>query len=652
MKKSRIIAILCCLTMLFSVAACSKEGGSGGQSATGTIDTSNGEVPYEGGTHIYNYTSTGKNIVEGATSDYKIVYPADFEADESTAADEIRYWIEESTGVRLEKVTDEGLTYSSDSKYISVGDTTLAEQAGVTLTEDVGYSGFQIKTEGDSIFLIGETASGVLFGSYELLYRLVNFRTYSSDMSVCDEKTSIELYDFDITDIPDFEYRMTQYGFVRYNETTANRMRMNQEGDVWISVGGNYWHNTFKYLPPDDYLEDHPDWYDSSSSPQQLCFLAHGDDEPGGEAEQLYNTFLTNFISYLDANPDIYNITITQEDVNVWCECPACNAQQEKYGTDAATIVQFCNKISDGVKAHYEALGQTRDINICFFAYHKTETAPVKLVDGEYQPIDDSVICRDNVSVFYAPIFADYSHSFYEQENSNVATTLEGWRALSDKLYLWIYSTNFSYYLYPYNSFNSMQGNYWFALNHGGSYMFDQAQYNNYNSTGWGRLKAYLNSELQWDASQNMNDLIDEFFENYYAEAAEPMRELFNMYRTHFAYIEEYLGVGGAIGGRYYGSEYWPIGTLNAMLDKIDEAYAAIDSLQRTDPARYSTMYDRICIESIAYRFLKINNYSSRFTASDLLAEQESFRDDCERMNLTKFSESSDISTLWTEWGI
>lgn len=87
-----------------------------------------------------------------------------------------------------------------------------------------------------------------------------------------------------------------------------------------------------------------------------------------------------------------------------------------------------------------------------------TTNAPViKNADGSYSPVDDSVVCRDNVCVFYAPIDADYSHSFYETENASFAETMDAWRALSDKLYLWLYSTNFHYYLYPFNSFNSMQ---------------------------------------------------------------------------------------------------------------------------------------------------------------------------------------------------
>ena len=653
MKVKKIIAAACGVCMLFTVAACGGRGGETGGGGTTPADTQtySSYEQYTGGTHIYNYTETGRYIVSGGTSEYTIVYPAGVSGDIVTATTELSSWIENATGVDIGITTDEGLSYTSSSKYISLGDTAVAAAAQVALDEDVdvGFSGFQIKTKGESVFVLGETGSGVLFGTYELLYRLIGFVTYSGDEIYYESKTQVPLYDFDITDIPDFEYRVTAYGLSTYNAALANRLRYNQQEDVWIPVDVYNWHNTFKYLPPDDYKEAHPLWYDNADNPQQLCFLAHGDTK---EADALYETLLTELIGYLDQYPERNNITITQEDVNVWCECEACNKQQEKYGTDAATIVQFCNRISEGVEAHYAELGQTRDINICFFAYHKTESAPVTLVDGEYVPVDDSVICRDNVVVFYAPIFADYSHSFYDTENQIYAETLDGWRVLSDRLYLWIYSTNFSYYFYPYNSFNSMQGNYWFALNHGGSYMFDQGQWNNYNSTGWGTLKTYLNSRLQWDSSLNMNDLIDDFFDVYFKDAAEPMKELFSMYRAHFSHMENDLGAGGGIGGRFYTSEYWPLGTLDSFLAKTDEAYAAIAPLQVSDPQLYSDLYDRICLESLAYRWMKITNYPSRFTNTALVAEQEAFKADCERLNVNKDAESSDATNLWATWGI
>ena len=328
MKAKKIIAAACGVCMLFTVAACGGRGGETGGGGTTPTDTQtySSYEQYTGGTHIYNYTETGRYIVSGGTSEYTIVYPAGVSGDIVTATTELSSWIENATGVDIGITTDEGLSYTSSSKYISLGDTAVAAAAEVALDEDVdvGFSGFQIKTKGESVFVLGETGSGVLFGTYELLYRLIGFVTYSGDEIYYESKTQVPLYDFDITDIPDFEYRVTAYGLSTYNAALANRLRYNQQEDVWIPVDGYNWHNTFKYLPPDDYKEAHPLWYDNKDNPQQLCFLAHGNTK---EADALYETLLNELIGYLDQYPERNNITITQEDVNVWCECEACNKQ-------------------------------------------------------------------------------------------------------------------------------------------------------------------------------------------------------------------------------------------------------------------------------------------------------------------------------------
>lgn len=642
MKIWKITAVLCCLIMAFSLVGCKRSA-----QPVDTIDVSEGEVLYTGGTHVFNIKKTNRNIVENGKSEYKIVVPADAESEITVAADEIKVWVQKSTGVILETLTDADAAWSSSAKYISLGDTKTAEAAGVALTEEVGFSGYQIKSKGECVFVLGETDSGVLFGAYELLYDLVNFRAYSSDEYAYDEKTEIAFSEYDVTDIPDFNYRVTAYGLSTNDAYLARRLRYNQSDDVWIPVDGATWHNTFKYLPPETYKTEHPKWYSGDGT--QLCFLAHGDE---AEAEELYQTLLAKLISCLEEYPDRQNITITQEDKRTWCDCAACKENLQKYGTDAATVVQFCNRIAEDVEKYFAEKNSSRQVNICFRLPYDDERARDQkrgrqlFSRGRFRGVP-----RQRVRV----LRADRRRllAFLLRNGKRLFRGNDGRvRALSDKLYLWLYSTNFHYYLYPFNSFNSMQGNYWFALNRGGSYMFDQGQWNNSNSTGWGRLKVWLNSKLQWDSSLNMNELIDEFFGNYYKQAAEPMRELFDLYRMQCVYIEETLNTTGGIYLNNVKSEFWPQSTLNALLGKIDEAYAAIEPLKESDGELYASLRDRICLESLAYRYLYIELYSGRMTSGEALEEKNSFKEDCTALNVTKVKEGGDISELWASWGI
>lgn len=117
-------------------------------------------------------------------------------------------------------------------------------------------------------------------------------------------------------------------------------------------------------------------------------------------------------------------------------------------------------------------------------------------------------------------------------------------------------------------------------------------------------------------------------------------------------YIEETLNTTGGIYLNNVKSEFWPQSTLNALLGKIDEAYAAIEPLKESDGELYASLRDRICLESLAYRYLYIELYSGRMTSGEALEEKNSFKEDCTALNVTKVKEGGDISELWASWGI
>ena len=63
------------------------------------------------------------NIVANGKSEYTIIYPADYEAGEKSAANEMQSYIEASTGVKIPMVTDENFNGKEDGKYICIGNT-------------------------------------------------------------------------------------------------------------------------------------------------------------------------------------------------------------------------------------------------------------------------------------------------------------------------------------------------------------------------------------------------------------------------------------------------------------------------------------------------------------------------------------------------
>ena len=206
-----------------------------------------------------------------------------------------------------------------------------------------------------------------------------------------------------------------------------------------------------------------------------------------------------------------------------------------------------------------------------------------------------------------------------------------------------MYGANFQDYLLPFDNFSSMQPNYQYAYENGAIYLFDQMQWNNVSGTDWYRLKQYLSSQLLWNVQLDVPHLIEEWFENYFKDAAPEMKRLFDEERAWFAHLaeEDPTSVGSINTKKLLNAQYWPKNLLEGWLDAIDEAYAAIEEYKSEDPALYTKLYDRICQESISFRYLLVTLYPDSF--DDLAAEKASLKADCFRLGVTRSAEFQQV---------
>lgn len=635
-----------------ALAGCSPEeqqgNGTGGTPPVGIV-TQPEEHKTTMGIHKINVGTTQTDFVADRKTDYTVITPA--QADkfiEEAAALMVRH-VAPATGAALSTATDEGLTWNKESKWIVLGSRSLFEAAGLTMPEeDIGSSGYYIRTVGNSVFVMSEGTHGVQNGALEVLRHAVGYEMYADDTVAYSVQPgdTVKLPDFDITEAPDFTYFMTSN---RMSADAVTGMRFTSE--VYIPVEGTVWHNSFCYLDPNDY-PDHPEWF-SLDDKTQLCYTARGNAE---YFEAMLDEFMKKMTPAVEARPDLDNITITIQDNTDACRCPACTAEFEKYGTDSAAVVKFCNTVSDRLGAYFKEKaekegGEVRNVNILFFAYRKMFTPPVREVNGKFEPIDESVVCRDNVGVYIAPIDAAYNASFYDEINRTTADVIEGWGVCSKMLHMWLYETNYSYYLYPLNSYDSMLETYRFCKNNNAILMFPEGQYNQGNVTAFGKLKEYFNSKALWNVNVDYATILDDFFANYFREAAEPMRRYFDELQAQLKYIEQnYPEVGGGIYDNIAQARFWPKRMLEQWLGYMDEAYAAIEPYKATDPLLYDVLREHILLETIFPRFALVTLHTGSYSQQTLKAMRDEFRSDCTALDITMYSELTPLSAIFSSW--
>lgn len=600
--------------------------------------------------HEISCYDTDKDLLKNGKTEYKILIPASPASDENLAASELTSLFRESTSVDLEIVRESDATPTG--KYISIGRTKLLENSSLAVDKaEVGNDGYVIRTMGDNVFICGGGDKGSLYGTYEFLAQTLGFETFSADCYSLDKNVSgIKLKDYNVKERPDFAKRVEGYKFVRDDKTYLNRMRQQSYIDTWIYVIGDTpreVHNSLQYLPPSKWKGSNPDWY--ASGQQQLCYTAHGNAE---EREKMITEVARVMIEYLKQFPDRDIITFTQEDRTFWCTCDACAAENQKYGTDSAAVIKFTNEVNRKVRTWMtteEGRPYARDLSILFFAYYSTVAAPVtKTADG-YKPIDETVKCDDGVSVFYAPIEMDYTSSINASVNDEYRDNLLAWSAISDKIFVWFYSTNFkANYLIPYDNFATMQELYKFAKSVNVEMLYDQSQASQAGgATAFYIFKEYLTAKLEWNVSLDVDELTDRFFKNYFGEASVPMRKMYDEIRVRTA-IAKADGLYGNSKSSIYQematAEIWPQSLLERWMNYTAEALEAIEPIKEKSASRYSSLRKHIIAERIFPTYMLIDKYDAQYSEAEVNTMKTRFVSDVQEIGLTWFSEKGTMA--------
>lgn len=667
-------AILIAVMLFASLVSC----GNGGDSLTDSVNAgeSASDKPNEainpidvkeehfwyGGLHKVNVTENPQRVlVENGVSDYTIVY--DVESSKALqAANFILKHISAATGADVKITAGEDIVaVSGNDKYIVLGRRDLFSAAGLTMPEDdLAPSGYYLKTYGNSVFMEVATGFGYQQGAITLLKHVLGYTMYSED-TVVYTKTGKTIPDMEIIEKPDYGYRVQGNAV---SDEARYGMGFIKNQDIIIPVGqGGYFHNSLNYFDSSEnkidptLAEEHPKWFATNN--RELCYTARGDEE---ELELMITRVAEIIEQKAEEYPETPVITFTIQDNFYSCECTWCKKFEETYGNAAAAarVIQFTNRVAKKVDAYFEEKAaaenaEKRDLLINIFAYHHTTQAPVvKNADGSYSAMDESVVLEKNVGVFIAPIEASFTHSFYDDVNKQYAEIAEGWASLSSHVYAWLYEPNYSYYLYPFNTFDSSLETLRFFRANNSEYVWTEGQTMQTNATGFNKLKEYINSVEEFDVNCNLQEITDDFFANYFLEAAKPMRQFLSEFQIWSRKIEndETNEISGTIYEQIAVSKYWPRNLLTHWLDLIDEAYEAIEPLKYTDNAKYRIIAKHIKIESIFPRYALLTLHSGYYSQESLKAERIAFRDDCRELSIQYTAQNVGLDILYATWGI
>ncbi|NOS69017.1 MAG: DUF4838 domain-containing protein [Verrucomicrobia bacterium] len=416
---------------------------------------------------------------------------------ERTAAEELSSMLKQITGATFE--TRE-LTDSVPESAIIVGSGPLV----VKLFPEVDLSKFggeeyAIRTQDGRLLLAGGRPRGTLYAVYRFLQDELGVRYYAPWFTHIPKRSSLSLGRLNSRGKPAFEYR-DPFWFpafdgdwaARNGSTSATARLKEKHGGQMIYKG--FVHTFYPLVPPAQNFKTHPEWFSlvkgkRVSEGAQLCTT-----DP-----QLRDFIVDRVKAWLRESPDANIISVSQNDHAGACECERCAAVDEREGTHAGSLLELVNYVAEKIEPEFP------NVLVDTLAYQYTRKAPKTL-----RP-------RRNVIIRLCSIECNFAKPLTDPSNELFARDIRDWHRLTDRLYIWDYTTDFSHYLLPFPNYYVVGPNVRFFHRNGVVGLFEQGAYQS-SSGEMSELRAWVLAQLLWNPYQDDHKLVREFVEAYYGK--------------------------------------------------------------------------------------------------------------------------------------
>ncbi len=584
-------------------------------------------------------------LIKNGYTPYKVVLPQEMSTDLEAARNELLYFFELSTGITLD-VISEAEVGDVKGKYLSLGETKIAKAAGVDYSKNtVGRDGYCVKTYGDAIVMVGGTDRATVFSVYGYLKMQFHLEIYTETVFTYDETVLDKVIDVDVIDTPDIPFRAgTTYLAYRGTDYAKYRYRMSEsEHTVW----GTWAHTFFRAVPPEQYANAHPEYYNAEKT--QLAL-------ENEETPQIFADFLINEIEKNGPEIEFYNLSFEDNWAKFYYDEAKYMELEKKYGgTKSSVYMWYLNKVVKIVNAWLSENHPDWDIKFYGAAYQQTQEPPVKWDEDTQSWVvyHEDLILEPNLGIQWAPVTVETASQPYSdsEHNPQSAKHWAGWKAICSTMTVWDYSIDFYNGISPFNSYYVFKQNYTDYKEAGVEFIYAQSA-ESWKNPQFEQLRQYLMSTLAWDTSLDTETLIVNFFKAYYQEGWEYMYEYFHLLYDRTLELETSLfndgagykpntsGYGGAYPTGIQQPDNLPYLLLKRCDDLVDLALEAVDKANNKE-ARLAIRTDRITL-----RYLILNMYRNYYDSATYLAMVREFEDIAAEIGFVKIAEQVDALTV------
>jgi hypothetical protein len=452
-------------------------------------------------------------LADGAKSAYSIVVADNASPSTRHAAEELQLFLHQISGAKLPIVSDR---QAPAEREIVVGDNARLRSLGTKIDfPALGREGYVLRTVGQRLVIAGGEPRGTLYGVYGLLEDHLGCRWFTPDVSRIPQTPRIAVPALDEQRVPVLEYREPftfdcfDGDWCARNRMNSTRGRLEAKHGGKILFGDGFFVHTFATLvPPEKYFAEHPEYFSLVGGKRQngyaqLCCTN----------EDVIRLCTEGILKAMRTQPDAFVFSVSQNDTDKHCECPACQALAQQEDSQIAPVLQLVNRVAEAVEKEFP------DKAIETLAYQWTRRPP------------KSMRPRRNVIIRLCSIECCFAHPLDKCDcaaNQAFCRDLEGWANVSQRLWIWDYVTDFANYLMPFPNQRVRNENIrLFAKNHVTG-IFEQDTYETPHSE-LAALGGYLTAKFLWNPEYDEETAMNEFLAAYYGPAAGTVRRYIDL---------------------------------------------------------------------------------------------------------------------------
>ena len=537
---------------------------------------------------------------------YKILIKEDAGACNVYAAENLQKYISLTCRVELEIVRDGTLP---DQPVFSIGETKLFSMYTDAFDRSVlTHDGFRIFKNGrGDVFFDSLSHRGVMYAVFDFIEVELGVRFLTSRVEHIPTVDEIDLSKTDRVSLPSFEMGTENYTEIFGQGGPASAVDMDlycklRARDLFTPIAEKYggplpyharnsFHNFHFYCPVLKHVEKHPEWYRFLNVNNVLTptiDLTNGITEDGEldetMEESVIKVVIEEFKKDIDAHPEAEIFGFTQEDSHLNVDNEK-NRDWEARFKRSGILIRFCNVLIRELNK-YTQEKYNKTVKLSTFAYSSSRHAPMKEVDGERVPIDETCVCDENLIIQFA-LFGNAYYSYFDpKQRAEIKKIIADWRKIAKRFWFWAYDIDFAQFHNFCDSFHTINDNMQGFKDLGIEYLFMEC------GGGCGnwqtQMRGYAYLRKLWNVELDANDLLNEYIDLYYNIVGDKVREFIKLFHENYKAINDAgeSEVCFITRGTCEAIENNPIEMLLRALEITDEMYSIVKSAELADDLR------------------------------------------------------------------